>query len=68
MSGMDQMSMNYPQMAVLFQLQQQLAAKNKIFEDTNYRDQLKNLLSQAARFPVPAIQKKAEEIQAQQNP
>jgi hypothetical protein len=68
LSNIDEGSMNYPQLTVLYQLQSQLNAKNKAFENGGFREQLKGLLTQAAQFPVPNVQKKAEEIRSQQFP
>jgi hypothetical protein len=64
LSGIDQASMNYPQLAVLYQLERQLVENSKRFDDPNLKDQMKAILDQAAKFSVPSVQKKAEDIRS----
>ena len=64
LSSLDQTSANYPQMAALYQVEHQINSGNKIFNDPDARDLARQLLSQAEKFPVPMVQKKALQIEA----
>ncbi len=63
-SGIDDTSANYPQLTALFQLDQLLTTKPGILMDPNMKDHFRAVIEQALKFPVPAIQQKAAEIQA----
>lgn len=64
LSGVDEASMNYPQLASLYQLEKQLNDHPALFADSSMKDHAKAVIEQALRFPVPSVQKKAAEIQA----
>jgi len=64
LSGVDQTSANYPQLATLYQLERQINSGNLIFQDSNVKDQMRQLLANAAQFPVPMVAKKAESLRA----
>ena len=51
-------------MAALYQLEQQLNVNPNLFRDPNKKDYFLSIIEQALKFPVPAVQKKAAEIQA----
>ena len=63
MSFADEVSLNYPQMATLFQLEKRLATNSGGLRDSNKLRQIRAVLDQAIKFGVPKVQKKAEEIQ-----
>jgi hypothetical protein len=68
-AGVDQVSANYPQLAGLYQLEKYLASNDpRLREDSAWQDQVKEVLQQAARFPVPSVQRKAEDIRQHLNP
>ncbi len=64
LAGIDQTSVNYPQLAALYQIEKQLNSGNKIFESNDFKDQLRQVLAHASQFPVPMVQKKADAIKA----
>ncbi|MFZ3229550.1 MAG: hypothetical protein WA160_05050 [Pseudobdellovibrio sp.] len=61
-SGMNQTTLNYPQLAGLYQIEKQLTAHPEILKDAVQRDGILKTLQQAENFPVPAVQRKAEQI------
>lgn len=63
-SGINQTSLTYPQLASLYQLESKLEKGPEILKDPNMRDEIIALLKQAADFPVPVVQQKAEEIKS----
>lgn len=64
LSGIDDTSANYPQLAALFQLEKILDTKPQLLNDPNMKDHFRAVLEQASKFPVPVIQRKAAEILA----
>ncbi|MGZ3784844.1 MAG: hypothetical protein ACXVC3_09900 [Bdellovibrio sp.] len=64
LSNLDQVSSNYPQMVVLYQLDQQLKSGNPAFAMPPIKDHIKEILNRASQFPVPLVQRKAEAIKA----
>lgn len=64
LSGIDQTTMNYPQLAELYQIEDRLTREPKLLEDTNMRENFKATIDAALKFPVPIVQKKAAEIKA----
>jgi hypothetical protein len=64
LSGVDEASLNYPQLASLYQLEKQLNENPSMFSDPTMKDHAKAVIDQALRFPVSSVQKKAAEIQA----
>ncbi len=65
-SGINQVSANYPQQVVIYQLdhfEQQLQKNPQLQNNPQIRSALENLLRTARQFPVPSIQQKAEKIQ-----
>jgi len=63
LSFADQVSLNYPQMAGLYQLEKKLAANPEFLKDPNLREKIRGILDQAVKYGVPSVQKRAEEIQ-----
>ena len=61
-SGLNQTTLNYPQLAGLFQLEKQLGARPSLLNDPEVKSQIQFLLKQAEDFPVPAVADKAREI------
>ena len=61
-SGINQTTLNYPQLAGLFQIDQQLTARPQLLRDPEFKSQIQFLLKQAESFPVPAVSDKAAEI------
>lgn len=64
LSGIDESSMNYPQLVSLYQLEAQLRTKPELFLDGSMKDHARAVIEQALRFPVNSVQKKAAEIQS----
>ncbi|MBK7962001.1 MAG: hypothetical protein IPK04_12860 [Bdellovibrionales bacterium] len=64
LSGVDEASMNYPQLASLYQLEKQLNDNPGIFADSSMKDHAMAVIEQALKFPVASVQRKAAEIQA----
>lgn len=62
LSGIDQTSMNYPQLAALYQLEKQIENNPGRFQDTGMRDHMRALINQAKQFGVPIVRNKAEEL------
>lgn len=65
-SGINQVSANYPQQVILYQLEhfdQQLQKNPKLINNQDIRYAIENLLRTASQFPVPSIQQKAEQLQ-----
>lgn len=67
LSGIDQNSMNYPQLAALYQLEKQLDKNPTFFQDSAIKDRLRALLTQAKQFGVPVVRTKAEEVASKFN-
>jgi len=63
-SGMDHVSLNYPQMVALYQLDAQLTQRPELLNDPAFKTRVRNLLDLASRFDAPSVQKKAEELRA----
>jgi|GEM_PF-2985153 len=61
-SSINEMSLLYPQIAGLFQLDKQLSARPELLSDPNFRSQMRGLIHSAEQFPVPAIQKRADAL------
>lgn len=61
-SGMDQTTLNYPQLASLYQLSQQLGSRPELLQNPAYRENVLNILKTAENYPVPAVRNKAREI------
>lgn len=64
LSGIDESSMNYPQLVSLYQLEAKLRTKPELFLDGSMKDYAREVIEQALRFPVSSVQKKAAEIQS----
>lgn len=67
LSGLDQTSLNYPQIAGLYQLEKRLERDPQILQVFAIRRQLSEALREARQFPSDAVQKKAEQIQKKYN-
>lgn len=61
-SGIDQTTMNYPQLVALYQLDKQLEAKPELLKDPAMRAGILATLKQAEAFPVPAVHDRAQQI------
>lgn len=61
-SSINQMTLLYPQVAGLFQLDKQLGARPELLNDPNFKNQMRGLIHSAEQFPVPAIQKRAADL------
>lgn len=66
-SGIDQTTMNYPQLVVLYQLDKQLEAKPELLNDPAMRAGILATLKQAESFPVPSVHDRAEQIRKKYN-
>lgn len=58
-----QTSLNYPQLAGLYQLEQKLERSPELLQNPDMRQEISNLLREARQFPGSALQKRAEDIQ-----
>lgn len=58
----EEISLNYPQLVALFQIESQLASGNPIFQDPRMRQEIKSTLEKAMSFGVPRVKNKAQEI------
>jgi hypothetical protein len=61
--GSTQTTLNYPQLAGLFQLEQRLAKNPGLIQNPDIRAEIANLLREARQFPGSSLQKRAEELQ-----
>lgn len=66
-SGLNQTTLNYPQLAGLYQIEQQLHDRPALLADPVMKDGILFLLKQAENFPVPQVQQKATEIRKRYN-
>lgn len=66
-AGVDQTTMNYPQLVVLYQLDKQLEAKPELLNDPAMRAGILATLKQAEVFPVPVVHDRAEQIRKKYN-
>lgn len=62
-AGVDDVSLNYPQIAALYQIQKRLESDPKALEDIALKNQYRTTLAKAAGSSVPKIRQMAEEIQ-----
>jgi hypothetical protein len=61
-TGAQQTSLNYPQVAGLYQLDRQLSQRPELLRDPAFRSGIYNLLKFAENFPVPQVHQKAQQI------
>ena len=61
-SGIDQTTMNYPQLVVLYQLDKQLESNPALLTDPAMRAGVLATLKQAESFPVPSVHDRAQKI------
>lgn len=61
-SGVNQTTLIYPQLVVLYQIEKQLVAKPELLNDPTIRAGILGTLKQAEAFPVPAVQLQAEKL------
>jgi len=59
----NQTSLNYPQLAGLYQIEQKLESNPEILNNPEMRQEISNLLREARQFPGSALQNRAEDIQ-----
>jgi hypothetical protein len=62
--GVNQTSLNYPQLAALYQLERKLEGQPDLLRNPEIKNLLTNLLRDARQFPSEAIQKRAEAIRS----
>jgi len=65
LSSINQTSLNYPQVAGLYQLERRLGSQADLLKDPEMRKQISEILREARQFPADSVQKKAEKIQKQ---
>jgi hypothetical protein len=63
LGSVDEVSLNYPQLVVLYQLEGRLQKDPQLLADPNKKAQIRSLLSQSLNSSLPKIHDKAEEIQ-----
>lgn len=66
-SGPNQTTLVYPQLAGLYQIEQQIKIRPEILKDPALRNEIVSLLKQAEDFPVLIVQQKAKEIRHKNN-
>lgn len=64
LDGINQTSLNYPQLAGLYQLERKLEAQPEMLGNAEMRARLSAMLREARQFPADAVQKRAEQIQS----
>ncbi len=65
--AVDQVSINYPQLVSLYQLESRLAAGSLDLSISALKEETRSALAKGARSPVPQIREKAEAIQKKYN-
>ena len=65
LAGIDQASMNYPQLVSLYQLEKQMKENGALFSDPKIKETARALLDQAAQFPVQGVKERAAKIKNQ---
>ena len=58
-----QTTLDYPQLAGLFQLEKRLASNPELLQNADIRKEISDLLREARQFPGSTLQKRAEELQ-----
>jgi len=61
-SGIEQNSLNYPQLAALYQLEAKIEKDPLFLKDRTFFRAASDVIRQAKSFPVPVVQEKAEQI------
>lgn len=61
--GINETSLNYPQLASLYQIQKQLESNPGILNSSEMKNSIKDTLREARQFPSSAVQNRAREIQ-----
>jgi hypothetical protein len=61
--GINATSLNYPQLASLYQLQKRLEADPSVLESPEMRNSISQTLREARQFPSSAVQNRAQQIQ-----
>lgn len=64
LSAIDEASLSYPQRAGLYQLASVVEKHPEYMRDPKFRDEIRAVLDSAVNFPVPLVQKKAQELKA----
>ncbi|MES3037043.1 MAG: hypothetical protein V4736_03975 [Bdellovibrionota bacterium] len=62
LADVNEVSLNYPQLAALYQVEANLDANPEILQDPARRDAIRSLLREALQFPIPAVKNKAGSI------
>lgn len=63
MDGINQTSLNYPQLASLYQLQKRLESQPNLLQRPELKAEIGKILREARQFPASAVQDRAEAIQ-----
>lgn len=66
-AGVDQTTMNYPQLVALYQIDKQLEANPQMLNDPAMRAGILATLKQAEAFPVPVVHDRAEQLRKKYN-
>lgn len=62
LGGVEQNSLNYPQLATLYQIESRIEQNPHLLKDQQYRGWVSEVIRQAKRFPVPIVKDKAEQM------
>lgn len=65
LSGIDESTINYPQLVALYQLEKQLKGNIAFFNDPKIKDTTRALLDQASKFPVQGVKERAVRLKNQ---
>ncbi len=60
--GINQTSLNYPQLAALYQLERKLESQPDLLNQPEMRNELLSVLREAQQFPSDSVQKRAQNI------
>lgn len=63
LDSINNVSLNYPQMAILFQLKRKLEAEPSVADKELLRQEIEQLLREARQFPSPGIESRVSEIE-----
>lgn len=62
LGGIEQSSLNYPQLATLYQIESRIQQNQNLLKDRSYMNWVSEILQQARQFPVPIVKDKAESL------
>lgn len=63
LDGINQTSLNYPQLAALYQLEKRLEDKPEILDDPEMKSEIAEIIREGRQFPSAAVQKRAEDLE-----